>query len=129
MKVLCIDDHEDSLTLYGLFLEEVGHEVKLCDTIEEGMLEMETGGYDHVLIDWFLPRLDGKQFLSKLPKTTRLTVVTGLEAHTELVRVSRLDGVCHVLVKPIDYSELIERLGSCPMDCDNCPHHKDIKGD
>ena len=62
IRILLIDDERDFRELFGSLLSFKGYEVETaCDGME-GLEKLRGGGFDLVLIDLMMPRLDGAQF-------------------------------------------------------------------
>ena len=69
-RILIIEDDEFLSSLYKELLEEEGYEVILAQDGEEGLKKAEEGGYDLVLLDIMLPKMDGLQVLKSLDKSS-----------------------------------------------------------
>lgn len=78
-KVLVIEDEEYLRDLYVEILCQEGYEVDMASDGEQGYVAMQKGGYDLVLLDIMLPRMDGFQILEKLritpPSRPNLSVI------------------------------------------------------
>lgn len=72
-KILIVDDDLYIRDLYEEILKDEGYEVTSAADGKEGLDKLETGGYDLVLLDVMMPKIDGISVLSKLqiiePKT------------------------------------------------------------
>jgi DNA-binding response OmpR family regulator len=64
-KILIIEDEEALLDIYVTLLKEEGFEVDGARDGQEGLDKMLTGGYDLVLLDIIMPRLNGRDVLTK----------------------------------------------------------------
>ncbi len=65
-NILLIDDDADTRDLYGEFLTQAGYKVDFALTGEEGLAKIRQGGYDLILLDIMLPKIDGLGILKKL---------------------------------------------------------------
>lgn len=65
-RILLIDDDSDTCNIYGEFLSEAGYQVDFAKDGEEGLAKILQGGYDLVLLDIMMPKLDGISLLKKL---------------------------------------------------------------
>ena len=65
-KLLIIEDEEYLLDLYVEVLSSEGFTVDRASDGNEGYEAMKKGGYDLVLLDVMLPKMDGFQILEKL---------------------------------------------------------------
>ena len=68
LRVLVIDDESVICDACQLVLEEKGHGVDRCLTGKAGLLAIERGPYDIILLDMKLPDIDGTEIL----KTVRM---------------------------------------------------------
>lgn len=69
-KILIVEDEEALLDIYVTVLKEQGFEVDGAKDGQEGLDKMLIGGYDLVLLDIIMPRLNGKDVLLKYKETT-----------------------------------------------------------
>lgn len=78
-KILVIEDDQFLRDLYRELLTEAGYKVDLAEDGEIGMNKFLVGGYDLVLLDIMLPKVDGLEILRKVkekpPKTANGPVV------------------------------------------------------
>jgi two-component system OmpR family response regulator len=111
MRLLVIEDEPDLLASLARTLREEGYAVDTAADGEEGLFKAEGAGYDAIVLDVMLPRLDGWQVLERLRRSrkTPVLMLTARDAHRD--RVRGLDaGADDYLVKPFDLSELLARL-------------------
>lgn len=59
--ILCVDDHEQSLSIRKITLETRGYRVVPCSSGEEAIATFRKGGIDLVLTDLLMPGMDGNQ--------------------------------------------------------------------
>ena len=71
-KILIVEDDQFQRELYAEILESEGFKIKAVADGEKGYQEMEKGGYDLVLLDAMLPKIDGFEILKKLKKEKKL---------------------------------------------------------
>src|SRR5579863_9368898 len=111
MKVLVVEDEPDLLSALVQSLREAGYAVDSAEDGEEGLFKATGGGYDAVVLDMMLPRIDGWTLLGKLRKTDAVPVLA-LTARDALPdRVKGLDsGADDYLTKPFELAELLARL-------------------
>lgn len=116
LKILIVDDNEDSAESLAFLMRLAGHEVR---TVYEGLSalqEVRTFLPDVVLLDIGLPKLDGYEVARRLcqePGRDRmmLLAMTGY-GQEEDRRRSREAGFDHHLVKPVDLDKLRGLLDS-----------------
>lgn len=65
-RILIVDDDQDTRDIYGEFLTEAGFEVDYAKDGNEGLAKILEGGYDLVLLDIMMPKIDGITILKKL---------------------------------------------------------------
>ncbi len=68
-KILVIEDDQFLRDLYEELLKEEGYEVDLAEDGEQGLSKFLQGGYDLVLLDIMLPKIDGLEILRKAKDT------------------------------------------------------------
>jgi two-component system, OmpR family, response regulator CpxR len=61
--ILCVDDHEQSLSIRKVMLETRGYRVIACTTGEEALERFRKGGIDLVITDLIMPGLDGTKLV------------------------------------------------------------------
>src|SRR3990167_11261405 len=78
-KILVVEDDQFLRELYEELLKEEGYIVDLASDGDIGLTKLQAGGYDLVLLDIMLPKIDGLEILRKLkespPKSTNGPVV------------------------------------------------------
>lgn len=65
-KILLVEDDQYIRDIYKTTLEEAGFNVAIAVDGEEGLLKAKEGGYDLILLDMMMPKVDGIQFLTSL---------------------------------------------------------------
>jgi len=114
LKVLIVDDNEDSAETLAILLKALKHDVR---TANDGLAALETATRyrpDVVLLDIGLPMMDGYEVAAKmrlLPahKTTVLVALTGYGQDSDRQK-SKDAGFDHHLVKPADFAKLQQIL-------------------
>lgn len=69
-RILVVEDEKDIRDLYAEILKNEGFDVSVACNGEEGYSAMYEGGFDLILLDIMLPKLDGFKILEKLKKET-----------------------------------------------------------
>lgn len=65
-RILIIEDDQFLRELYDELLREEGYEVELAVDGQEGLDKFKKGGFDLVLLDIMLPKIDGLEILRKV---------------------------------------------------------------
>ena len=112
MKLLLVEDEEDLAALLTRALRRQGYAVDRAGDGEEALYWYGLGGYDLIILDLNLPKLDGLEVLRRIRDTDTTTRVLILSARTRIDhRVEGLDtGANDYLVKPFDFEELHARV-------------------
>lgn len=104
-KILVVDDDPTLRELYDEVLKAAGYTIEFAVDGEEGLAKIRTGGYDLVLLDVMMPKLDGLGVLTKLqteqPKPPKMPVIiiwTNL-SHDPAIKEAMQKGATNVLVK------------------------------
>lgn len=67
-KILIIEDDQFLRDLYKDLLTDEGYQVETAVDGDEGLMTMQKGGFDLVLLDIMLPKKDGLSILKELSK-------------------------------------------------------------
>lgn len=102
-RILVVEDDEFLSSLYKELLSEEGYEVTLVKDGESGLEAAEKGGYDLILLDIMLPKMDGLQVLKSLTKTSLgnngpIVMLTNL-GQDSIVRDALKNGAAGFLIK------------------------------
>ena len=111
MRLLIVEDEPDLLQGLTQALREDGYAVDQAADGEDGLYKAQAWDYDAVILDWMLPKLDGRQLLQRLreTKTTPVLFLTARDAVDD--RVAGLDdGADDYLTKPFDLAEVKARV-------------------
>lgn len=65
-RILVVDDDEDVRSIYHDFLTQKGYKVDLAKDGQEGLQKILEGGYDLILLDVMMPKIDGLGILRTL---------------------------------------------------------------
>ncbi|MFL6237425.1 MAG: ATP-binding protein [Thermoanaerobaculia bacterium] len=110
LRVLVVDDSEDTTELLGTLLEMAGHSIQVAHTGPSALEAAAAFRPDAIILDIGLPGLDGYQVAQRLREDPALKSVTLIAAtgygQEEDLRRSREVGFDQHLVKPIDPGEL-----------------------
>jgi CheY-like chemotaxis protein len=115
LHVLVADDNEANRELIGTLVRAMGHTV---DVVADGLAAIEavsSGGYDLVLMDVQMPRMDGlaaTRVIRGLPGAAALTPVIALTANVlpDQIAFYRASGMDDHVGKPISPRELLLKI-------------------
>jgi two-component system chemotaxis response regulator CheY len=115
-RILLIDDDAYIRDLYEEVFTDAGFVVTVADNGQTGLEELMRGGYDAVLMDVMMPKLDGIGVLSKLKETPPSTpngpilLLTNLDRDPMLERAQELGAYAHVLKADILPPALVDKV-------------------
>jgi len=112
IRILVIEDEADIADFLMRGLREEGFTVERAADGDEAWHCLETGSWDVVVLDWWLPGLDGLSLLRRYRQAGRTTPVLFLTARDAISdRVRGLDsGADDYLCKPFAFEELLARV-------------------
>jgi DNA-binding response OmpR family regulator len=120
-RVLCMDTHETILVVddeiaitssLAAFLTRAGFEVKVAHDGEEALEQIEAACPDLVVLDVLMPRLNGRDVVRRLRRTSRwipIILLTQVGEATERAMALE-EGADDYLNKPFDPVELVARI-------------------
>lgn len=111
VKVLVVDDEEDSLSVVKRILERRGADVRGSTTMHEALGEFVQFGPDVVVSDIGMPEHDGYELISRLRqlpggRSVPAVALTALARGEDRTRALRAGFQLH-LAKPVDFAELV----------------------
>jgi two-component system OmpR family response regulator len=114
MRILIVEDDEETRRFIAKDLEEAGHVVVTARDGADGLFHATDGAFDVVVVDRMLPGLDGLSLLKALRASGDGTPVLMLTALGGIAdRVGGLEaGADDYLVKPFAFSELSARINA-----------------
>ncbi len=111
LRVLVVEDHQDTLHYLSLYLEQSGHAVLPARTVRQAVEVVAKSECDVVLSDIALGDGTGWELLNllHLPGSVYAIAMSGFGTIADAHR-SKLAGYRHHLVKPIDPDQLDQLL-------------------
>lgn len=113
-RILVIDDDMYIRDIYEEVLKDAGYEVTIAENGAVGLEKLMEGGYNLVLLDIMMPKLDGLGVLTKLretpPKTPNgpILLLTNLDHDPILDEAKKLGAKDHILKADILPPMLVE---------------------
>src|SRR5687767_9779931 len=107
-RILIIDDEPAIRATLASILEDEGHKATMCESGEEGLAQFAREEYDLVLLDLWLPGIDGLAVLERLRGAggTPVIVISGHGSIDSAVRATRL-GAYDFLEKPLSLERVL----------------------
>jgi two-component system OmpR family response regulator len=114
MKVLVVEDDRKLARFLQRMLTEEGYTTDLCSNGADALVQVRSGIYDLVLLDWMIPGMDGLQVCRELRRSGSNVPILMLTARSELgERVMALKtGVDDYVVKPFEIDEVLARVAA-----------------
>ncbi len=115
-RLLVVDDSEGNREIVRRNLERQGYAVKTAADGDEGLGLLAAGGFDLVLLDVMMPRLDGYEVLQRMKadpavRDVPVIMMSALDETASVVRCIKL-GAEDYLMKPFDPVLLNARIGA-----------------
>lgn len=112
VRVLVIEDEDEIADFIVRGLREEGFTVERAADGKDGWHFLQGGGWDVVLLDWWLPATDGLSLLKRFRHSDQTTPVLFLTARDAVSdRVKGLNSGCNdYLCKPFAFEELLARV-------------------
>ena len=115
-RALFVDDDEPIRNLLATIVERQGFSVDTASDGAEAIDRLDADGYNLVLLDLMMPRVDGYSVLRHIkesqPDLLRCTIIASAVPEREIL--SRVpEPVYKIHIKPFDMSRLIADIQSC----------------
>jgi DNA-binding response OmpR family regulator len=115
-RVLVIEDDQNTRNLYQTVLSKAGFKVEVAVDGSEGLTKCQTGGFDLVLLDVMLPKMDGIALLEELKKNPpkipnkNIFLLTNLSHDTILKEAMNLGAKDVILKTDVNPEELVKKV-------------------
>lgn len=112
MRILVVEDDKDLAHFVRKGLQEERHAVDVAEDGEAGLELASSGGYDLMIVDVMLPKVDGLTFCRRVRGWGDRTPILLLTARDTVEdKVAGLDtGADDYLTKPFAFAELVARV-------------------
>ena len=113
--ILCIDDEESVRRLFQVALEGAGYRVLTAENGKHGLRLLEHQEVDLMLVDIFMPDMDGLEVISLLRKTrpaSKIIAITGKPGAKNNLDIAKHLGAHDTLMKPFSLQELLDVVSS-----------------
>jgi two-component system OmpR family response regulator len=117
LKVIVVEDHEDTASTFAILLGLYGYEAEVATDGPSALRAVQASPPDVVLLDIGLPKMDGWEVARQIHeqaalKMPFLVAVSGYGTEADRRR-SKEAGIDLHLVKPVDPVELLKLLRRC----------------
>ncbi len=110
-RILLVDDEKSMQDILGVTLQSAGYTLYPVFTGAEALRKVQLARPGLILLDLFLPDMDGKEVLRSLREWTTTPIVVMSVRHEESEKIACLDaGADDYLTKPFTMGELLARL-------------------
>ena len=115
-KVLIIEDDKFLNELYAELIKDEGHQVTTASNGEQGYNQMKKGGFDLVLLDVMLPKMDGIDILKKLDsekaldKNKKVILLTNLSGEAVFKKKGRLQVDDYLVKSSLTPDQFLEKV-------------------
>jgi DNA-binding NtrC family response regulator len=109
-KILLVDDEKDFLDVMSERIEARGMQVTTAESAVKALKQVESGGFDAIILDLMMPGMDGLETLKAIKKKNpdlQVILLTGhatIEKGIEAMKLGAMD----FLEKPADLDKLTE---------------------
>jgi DNA-binding response OmpR family regulator len=115
-KILVIDDDLAIRVLLQAVLRRMKFEVALAEDGAAGLEKLQQeGGFDLILLDLMMPRLNGYEFIEQIGErqSERPHIIVFTAAGKRGVDKIPANSVCNSILKPFDLDTFIEIISEC----------------
>ena len=116
-RILVIDDDLAIRVLLQAVLRRMKFDVELAEDGAVGLEKIrENGGFDLILLDLMMPRVNGYEFIEKvgeLHPERRPHIVVFTAAGKRGIDKIPASAVCNAILKPFDLDKFIEIIADC----------------
>ena len=116
-RILIVDDEPAIRTSLANILQDEGHRTTLCESGEEGLAQLAREEFDLIILDLWLPGIDGLNVLERIAGNGAppVIVVSGHGNVDAAVRATRL-GAYDFLEKPLSLERVLLTVGHALSD-------------
>jgi len=129
-SILVIDDDHAVLATVKMLLERQAHDVVVTDDGRKGINLFQTGTFDLLILDIFMPAMDGLETMNlvhRLRPAVPIIVISGHEARSasrnapDFLRMATRLGAVSSVQKPFRPRDLLTAVDNCLSGLPNSP--------
>jgi len=111
-KILYIEDNQDTANAVKIILGNVGFDVDLALTGDEGLKKIAQSQYDLILLDIMLPDMSGWDIygMIKSKVKSKYAFLSAIPVSSERMLQLQKEGVTEYIVKPFTKKDLVMRI-------------------
>jgi len=111
-KILYIEDNQDTANAVKIILGNVGFDVDLALTGDEGLKKIAQSHYDLILLDIMLPDMSGWDIygMIKSKVKSKYAFLSAIPVSSERMLQLQKEGVTEYIVKPFTKKDLVMRI-------------------
>ncbi len=111
-KILIVEDEVDLMTILKQRLEHHHYQVLEAIDGEEGLVKVQNGKPDLIILDVKMPKLDGYTFIKELrthKEHAKIPVIM-LTAHADMDALFKVEGVSAYFTKPYEIEKILAAI-------------------
>jgi len=115
-RILLVEDDAYIRKLYTEVLQDAGYQIEVAEDGVSGLGKIKKGGYDLILLDVVMPKMDGLEVLNKLPqnsplkKNAPIILLTNLAEDSTTQEVLKKGATSYIVKSSIAPDQLIENV-------------------
>jgi two-component system chemotaxis response regulator CheY len=115
-RILVVDDSRTLRRSVGMALDLLDVDIEEAENGCHGLevLERESGCFDLILLDWFMPEMNGQEFLEKVKSDDRYKEIPVIMLTTATEKMKMIQairtGARHYITKPFSQEDLLVRV-------------------
>ncbi len=117
-KILIVEDDSSLRNLYSTLLKQAGYQVEEAMDGQEGFLDMKNGGYNLILLDILLPKMNGLDILRNLknlpPKQPNgiIIILTNLGENDQIAEGISLGAKDYLIKSDYTPKQVLEKVNN-----------------
>lgn len=113
--ILLIDDEDQVRRLFQIVLEGAGYRVLTAESGQHGLRLLQHQEVDLILVDIFMPDMDGLELIQLLRKTrpaSKIIAISGGSGERNYLDTAKYLGAHDTLKKPLNLQELLDAVAT-----------------
>lgn len=110
-KILIVEDEKKIAQVLAYNMKKEGYDCEIAYDGESGLAEAIGGGYDLILLDIMLPKMNGFEVCEKIRLVSQVPIIFVTAREEEKDKILGLDtGADDYVTKPFSFKELMSRI-------------------